>query len=199
LFVGTGLREIFRRFKIGDRKDWQHAQREFYGEKPPLAFWPERRGKYYTGDKEEILRQGFLESIRVAEGLGARQMRIDNFAKKRTARRVKRRIEMWWVCSGYSGFEVNVLNGEAQVTMLILTPAMPPLPDVRKAKLERPGIIWTVASRETLQSYVDYYRKDQKRYPKISPAYSAGDDEEEAELGRLEKLSEDPPRRRKGR
>ena len=79
---------------------------------------------------------------------------------------VGRLLETWWLCSG-NRFEVNVLDGDGQLIMMILTPAMPELPDSRKPKLESDGIIWTVAHKDVLSRYLGEYRKDQSRFPAL--------------------------------
>jgi len=169
LLSGDDVADVYRKLKIGASVDWRHMQREFYAEEGPLAYWPyDRYG--YLGNKQEILRQGALEAIRVAERLPDSKITRQHFRKASPAEPVKRRLETWWVCSG-SRFEINVLDGDTQTTMMILTPAMPVLPDKRKPILEHDGFIWTVGQKDVLQGYLGEYRSDQTRYPTLKQPY----------------------------
>jgi hypothetical protein len=169
LLSGDPLAGIYRQLGIGNAPDWRHLEREFYAEEGLLAYWPYNRFGY-LGNKQEILRQGTLEAIRVADGLPASKMTRQYFNKPVTPGPVDRRLETWWMCSG-NRFEVNVLDGDVQVTMMILTPAMPPLPDSRKVKLEQDGDIWTVGHKDVLSRYLSEYRADQTRYPTLEQPY----------------------------
>ena len=169
LFSGQDLADAYASLRIGTAADRRHLAREFYAEEGPLAYWPyDRYG--YLGNKQEILRQGVLEAIRVAQGLSESRMTRRHFSRPWPDEPVPRRLESWWMCSG-NRFEVNVLDGDTQVTMMILTPAMPALPDSRKPKLEHDGFIWTVALRRVLQGYIAEYPAGQTRYPTLKPAY----------------------------
>jgi hypothetical protein len=189
LLTGDPLAGIYRHLRIGAAADWRHLEREFYAEDGPLAYWPyDRYG--YLGNKQEILRQGALETIRAADGLPDSKMIRSNFNKPLPPDPVARRIESWWMCSG-NRFEVNVCNGDTQTTMLILTPAMPKLPDNRKPKLEDDGYIWTVGHKDVLAGYIDEYRKDQSRYPALKKAYKISRGaKERRDLRRIEKFQE---------
>jgi hypothetical protein len=169
LLSGDSIAGVYRELGIGKAPDWRHLEREFYAEEGPLAYWPYNRFGY-LGNKQEILRQGALEAIRVADGLPASNMTRQYFNKPGTACPVDRHLETWWMCSG-NRFEVNVLDGDIQVTMMILTPAMPPLPDSRKVKLEKDGDIWTVGHKDVLSRYLSEYRADQTRYPTLEQPY----------------------------
>jgi hypothetical protein len=189
LLSGQSLADVYRQQRIGGRADWTHLEREFYAEEGPLAYWPYNRYGY-LGNKQEIMRQGILETIRVAEGLAESRITRQHFNRPWPERPVQRRVETWWVCSG-SRFEVNVLSGDTQVTTLLLTPAMPVLPDNRKPKLEQDGFLWTIAHRDVLQGYIGEYRSDQSRYPTIKAAYKvARRDKESKPLGRINKFQE---------
>ncbi len=113
-----------------------------------------------------------------------------HFNKPVPSRPVDRRMETWWMCSG-NRFEVNVLDGDVQVTMMILTPAMPALPDKRKVKLENDGFIWTTGHKDVLARYLSEYRSDQSRYPTLEQPYriSRGA-RERRDLRRINKFSE---------
>lgn len=178
LLSGLSLADAYRELRIGTSADWRHLEREFYADDGPLAYWPYNRFGF-LGNKEEILRQGALETIRVAEGLSASQMTFRHFEHPwpKEHEPPARAIESWWVCMGDHCFEIDVLDGARQVTMMIMTPRMPFLPDKRKPKLEKDGFIWTVAHRHLLEEYLGEYRKDQSRYPKIKPVYRIGCDD----------------------
>lgn len=189
LLAGDPIAGIYRHLGIGQAKDWRHLEREFYAEEGALAYWPYNRWGY-LGNKQEILRQGAIETIRVAEGLPESKMTRQHFSRPWTPGPVRHRVETWWMCSG-NRFQVDVLKGDAQVTMMILTPHMPPLPDSRKVKLEHDGFIWTVAHKEVLTGYLGQYRSDQSRYPKLKDAYKASRGARDRKnLGRLAKFSE---------
>lgn len=189
LFSGIGLADVYRQLGIGKAADWRHLEREFYAEEGALAYWPYNRWGY-LGNKEEILRQGVLEAIRVAEGLAESKMTRAHFKKPGTAKPVKQRLETWWLCSG-SRFEVNVLQGDAQVTMMILTPALPNLPSSRKVKLEKDGFIWTVGHKDVLQRYIGEYPEGQSRYPKLKESYKTSRrTKERRDLRRINKFQE---------
>lgn len=189
LLSGETIADTYRRLGIGRAADWRHLEREFYAEDGPLAYWPYNRYGY-LGNKHEILRQGALEAIRVVEGLPASKMTRAHFRKPCTPQPVERRLETWWICSGY-GLEVDVLDGDTQVTALILTPSMPVLPDSRKPKLEKDGVIWTVAHKNVLTRYRGEYRTDQTRYPDIQDPYPVTRAPKVArELGRINKFDE---------
>jgi hypothetical protein len=189
LLAGDSLAGVYRHLGIGNAPDWRHLEREFYAEEGPLAYWPHNRFGY-LGNKQEILRQGVLEAIRLAEGLPESKMARQYFRKAATTAAVGRRLESWWMCSG-NRFEVNVLDGDTQVTMMILTPAMPSLPDSRKVKLEHDGDIWTMGHKDVLAKYLGEYRTDQQRYPTLLPAYkTAKGAKERRELRRINKFRE---------
>ncbi|MAT83285.1 MAG: hypothetical protein CMQ43_12005 [Gammaproteobacteria bacterium] len=189
LLAGDPLAGIYRQLRIGTAADWRHLEREFYAEDGPLAYWPYNRYGY-LGNKQEILRQGVLEAIRVAERLPDTSMTRSHFAKPLPPDPVGRRIETWWICSGMH-FEINVCDGDAQTTMILLTPAMPFLPDSRKPKLEQDGFIWTVGHKNQLEFYLSEYRKDQDRYPTLKKAYKTGGSaKERKDLRRLEKFQD---------
>jgi hypothetical protein len=185
LFAGDSLADAYRHLRIGSSADWRHLEREFYADEEPLAYWPYNRFGF-LGNKQEILRQGALEAIRVAEGLSASQMTRRYFDKPWPDEPPARRLESWWVCMGDHCFEIDVLDGELQVTMMIMTPRMPFLPDKRKPKLEKDGFIWTVAHRHLLEEYLGEYRKDQDRYPKIEPVYRIAGHDRRAGAGQAE-------------
>lgn len=189
LLAGDPIAGIYRHLRIGNAADWRHLEREFYAEEGPLAYWPCNRFGY-LGNKQEILRQGALDALRVAEGLPESKMTRAHFNRPGSAHPVGRRLETWWMCSG-NRFEVNVLDGDVQVTMMILTPAMPALPDKRKVKLENDGFIWTTGHKDVLARYVGEYRSDQTRYPTLKQPYriSRGS-RERRDLRRIEKFSE---------
>ncbi len=190
LLAGDPLAGVYRHLGIGKAADWRHLEREYYAEDGPLAYWPYNRFGY-LGNKQEILRQGVLETIRVADGLAESKMTRSHFKTPLPPDPVSRRIESWWMCSG-NRFEVNVLDGDAQVTMMILTPAMPSLPDSRKPKLEHPGDIWTVGHKNVLQGYLGEYRKDQTNYPALQQPYkiSKGGGKDRRDLRRINKFEE---------
>lgn len=170
LFSGISLADVYRQLRIGTSADWRHLEREYYADEGPLAYWPYNRFGF-LGNKQEILRQGALETIRVVEGLTDAQMTRSYFNRPWPDEPPARELESWWVCMGDHCFEIDVLDGERQVTMMIMTPRMPFLPDNRKPKLEKDGFVWTVAHRHMLEEYLGEYRKDQSRYPEIKPAY----------------------------
>lgn len=189
LLAGHTLADVYKSLGIGNRADWRHLEREFYAEEGPLAYWPYNRYGY-LGNKQEILRQGLLESIRVAERLPESRMNRRYFSRPKPADPVERPLETWWMCSG-NRFEVNVLEGDRQVTMMILTPAMPSLPDSRKVKLEHPGFIWTVGHQTVLQGYRNEYPKGQTRYPTLKQAYRVARRERDwRQLRRINKFQE---------
>jgi hypothetical protein len=70
LLSGDPLAGVYRHLRIGTAADWRHLEREFYAEEGHLAYWPYNRYGF-LGNKQEILRQGALETIRVVEGLPA--------------------------------------------------------------------------------------------------------------------------------
>lgn len=189
LLAGDPLVGVYRHLRIGAAPDWRHLEREFYAEDGPLAYWPDNRWGY-LGNKEEILRQGILETIRVVEGLSEAKMTRRHFARPWPDVPVERALETWWMCSG-SRFEVNVLDGDSQVTMMLLTPAMPELPDSRKVKLENPGFIWTVGHKDRLASYLADYPK-QDKYPSLKQPYrvARGNAKARKELRRINKFQE---------
>ncbi len=189
LLSGRPLARVYQDLGIGTAADRRHLEREFYAEEGPLAYWPyDRYG--YLGNKQEILRQGLLETVRVVEGLPASSMTRQHFKRPQGDEPVSRRLETWWMCSG-NRFEVNVLDGDSQVTMMILTPASPPLPDKRKAKLEHDGFIWTIGHKDVLSSYLGQYRSDQTRYPTLEPAYKvSGSTVGRRDLRRINKFTE---------
>lgn len=189
LLCGDPIAGIYRQLGIGSAKDWRHLEREFYGEDGALAYWPYNRWGY-LGNKQEILRQGALEAIRVAERLPASRMTRQNFRTPVEPKPVKRYIETWWMCSG-NRFEVNVLDGDHQVTMMILTPGMPNLSDNRKVKLEKDGFVWTVAHKDVLKRYLSEYPAGQSRYPKLQDPYPISKGaKERKDLGRINKFQE---------
>lgn len=189
LLAGDPLAGIYRHLGIGKAADWRHLEREFYAEDGALAYWPNNRWGY-LGNKQGILRQGILETLRVAEGLAESKMTRQHFRKTVPPKPVRRRIETWWLCSG-SRFEVNVLDGENQVTMMILTPAMPDLPDNRKVKLEKDGIIWTVGHKDVLKRYLSEYPAGQKRYPTLKEPYNVSRGaKDRKDLRRINKFQE---------
>lgn len=189
LLSGEPIAGIYRQLKIGSAPDWRHLEREFYAENGALAYWPfDRYG--YLGNKEEILRQGALETLRVVDNLPEAKMTRQYFNKPGADEPVRRRVETWWMCSG-NRFEVNVLDGDSQVTMMILTPGMPALPDNRKVKLENDGFIWTVAHKDVLSRYLGEYRGDQARYPTVKQPYRISQgSRQRSELGRINKFTE---------
>lgn len=190
LLAGDPLADVYKQLGIGKSGDWRHLEREFYAEEGLLAYWPSNRYGY-LGNKQEILRQGLLETIRVAEDLPEDRITRQHFKNPWPDQDVKRHLETWWLCSG-NRFEVNVLDGEGRLIMMILTPAMPELPDSRKPKLENDGVIWTVAHKDVLTRYLNEYRQDQSRYPSIRDPYkvagTAGRDARD--LRRINKLDE---------
>jgi hypothetical protein len=190
LLSGDPLAGVYRHLGIGKAPDWRHLEREFYAEEGHLAYWPYNRFGY-LGNKQEILRQGVLEAIRVAEGLPESKMTRQHFKKECAAEEVERRLESWWICMGHC-FEVHVLDGENQVTMIILTPPMPHLPDERKVKLEQDGFIWTIGDKHPLMHYRSEYRVDQSRYPAVLPPYkvSGAAGKNARDLRRLNKFQE---------
>jgi hypothetical protein len=190
LLSGDPLAGIYRHLGIGNAKDWRHLEREYYAEDGALAYWPENRWGY-LGNKQEILRQGALEAIRVAERLPESKMTRQNFKKPVPPTPVERRLETWWMCSG-SRFEVNVLDGENQVTMMILTPAMPPdLADSRKVKLEKDGFVWTVGHKDVLKRYLNEYPAGQSRYPTLKDSYKVSKGaKDRKDLRRINKFQE---------
>lgn len=189
LLSGESLADVFKSLRLGNRRDWQHLEREFYAEEGPLAYWPYNRYGF-LGNKQEILRQGLLETIRVAEQLPETRINRRHLSRPWPADPVVRPLETWWMCSG-TRFEVNVLDGDRQVTIMILTPAMPKLPDSRKVKLENPGFIWTVGQRAVLQGYRDEYPAGQTRYPTLKQAYRVARRQRQwRELRRLNKFQE---------
>lgn len=189
LLSGDPLAGIYRQLGVGRAPDWRHLEREFYAEDGPLAYWPDNRWGY-LGNKQEILRQGALEAIRVAEGLPESKMTRRHFARSGPEKPVKQRLETWWLCSG-NRFEVNILKGEVQVMMMILTPGMPNLPDSRKVKLESDGFIWTVGHKDVLKRYIGEYPAGQTRYPTLKQPYriSKGD-RDRRDLRRINKFQE---------
>jgi hypothetical protein len=190
LLSGDPLAGVYRHLRIGTAADWRHLEREFYAEEGHLAYWPYNRYGF-LGNKQEILRQGALETIRVVEGLPASKITRAYFKQPWPDEPVTRRLESWWVCMGHHSFEIDVLNGDVQTTMIIMTPAMPFLPDNRKPKLEKDGFIWTVGDRHVLEEYLGEYREDQSRYPVLEPAYKVtGHGSKDHHLRRLEKLTE---------
>jgi len=190
LLSGNSLAGVYRELGIGRAADWRHLEREFYAGEGPLAYWPDN--KYgYLGSKEEILRQGILETLRLAEGLAEDQMTRQHFRKPWDGHGVERFLETWWLCSG-NRFEINVLNGDGRLIMMILTPAMPELPDSRKPRLENDGIIWTVAHKDVLSRYLGEYRRDQSRYPTLRDPYrvSGAAGRQGRDLRRINKFDE---------
>jgi hypothetical protein len=189
LLSGDSLAGIYRQLGIGSAPDWRHLEREFYAEEGPLAYWPYNQFGY-LGNKEEILRQGVLEAIRVAQRLPESKITRAHFRKPWPDEAVERRLESWWICAGHS-FEVHVLEGEGQVTMIIMTPPMPFLPDSRKVKLEKDGFIWTVGHKDVLAVYRSEYRADQSRYPTLKQPYkTAKGNRKSRDLRRLPKFQE---------
>lgn len=189
LLAGDPIAGVYRHLGVGKAPDWRHLEREFYAEDGALAYWPYNRYGY-LGNKQEILRQGALEAIRVAQRLPESKITRAHFNKRWPDAPVERRLETWWMCSG-NRFEVNVLDGDSQVTMMILTPAMPTLPDSRKEKLENDGFIWTVGNKSVLSGYIGEYRQDQSRYPTLKPPYKISRGaQERKDLGRINKFTE---------
>ena len=189
LLSGASLRQACENAAIGEQQDWQHLELEYYAEESPLAYWPTSQWPD-IGNKQEVIRQGLLEAIRVAEGLEPDEVTPGQFDDQQGAGKpVKRNIEMWWCCAGHH-FEVNVLDGANQVTMVILTPSMPTLPDDRKVKLEKDGFIWIVGHKDELQGYIDTYPA-QDRLPELQPVYPIpGREAENEPLRRLNKFTE---------
>lgn len=189
LLCGDPLAGVFRQLGVGGAADWRHLEREFYAETGSLAYWPYDRWGY-LGNKQEILRQGLLEAVRVAERLAESKMTRQNFRRPVAPDPVPRRLETWWLCSG-NRFEVDVLDGDNQVTMMILTPAMPDLPDKRKVKLEHDGFVWTVAHEDVITHYLGQYRSDQSRYPSVKQPYKVSKGaKDRRNLRRINKFSE---------
>ncbi len=179
LLTKPTLREVFESQNIGKKFEHAHLERHFYGDKNKYDYDDGKRGGYwpgnqwgYLGNKEEILRQAHIESIRAAEGLTREQVTVEGVEKAipDTKDPVTLPIETHWVCAGCY-FELVVHTGSYQVSTIILTPALPDLADDEKDDLELEGPVWTVGHQDQLAIHLAYYKESGKNKPTIDPVY----------------------------
>jgi hypothetical protein len=124
---------------INTPTDYSHAEKEWLGgPNEPLAWWP------YVPDKEEILREGFIQAYELA---------------LQDPKGVKP-IETYWI-PGWTAFAAVALAGPGVTYLLLLTPPPPPGRLVGTIDQE----VFVVASEQTIGSILDGYanRADAER------------------------------------
>jgi hypothetical protein len=172
----------------GTQGERDHMVRHFFGGQRRYedgkmgAYWPDDRWGY-LGNKVEIMRHGLLEAIRVAQGLDRGQMTPEGVGSyiANDAEVPLKPVETLWICAG-SHFEVVIHEGDYQVTMLLLTPSMPDIPDAEKADLEVIGKIWTVGLCYELEHHKEYYKKGAPNIPELEDVPEVLGREDESKL-----------------
>lgn len=117
---------------INTPTDYSHAEREWLGgPNEPLAWWP------YVPDKEEILREGFIQAYELA---------------LKDPKNVKP-IETYWI-PGFGSFAAVALAGPGEtISLLLLTP--PPPAGKLIGTIDQD--MYVVASEATIDTILDSY------------------------------------------
>lgn len=179
---GTPIWDIAVEMGYADADTAEHLKTHYYGT-GTQAYWPAEEWPD-IGDKEEIVRLGYMRAIETA-GVNLNDSDLDWVPRNDNGDAINAdgevihghelAIASYWVCAG-SHFEVSVSRTDEQVTLLILTPSLPALPERRRMRLPRPDDTWVVAPSSKVYGYVREFRVDQllSDDPSEKPHYYKG-------------------------
>ena len=172
LLMGHDFQKVYEDCGVALQSDHKHMQRHFLGEKrEDDAYWPDDQWGY-LGNKQEIIRIGALEAIRVAHGMTREDMVPENFKDPSGDNEPSGVvIETVWICAGHH-FECCVVELEPgeRVLRVFLTPSFPDIPDDKKpAMTDQNHTITVVGHQREMRAYQDYYPDHQDRIPPLIP------------------------------
>ncbi len=171
LLAGDDFKKIFRDCDIGSTEDREQTQRHFMGEsRSKNAYWPDDQWGY-LGVKQEIVRIGFLEAIRIAHGYERADMVAANFKDPSDDNKESGcLIDTVWICAGHY-FECCIVEIEPKQRVLhvILTPSFPDIPDDQKPIMTEKGPITVIGHERSIKGYQDYYPERQDPIPPLIP------------------------------
>lgn len=187
---GTPIWDIAVQMGYATQQVADHLRNHFYGT-GPNAYWP---GPDWAdiGDKEEIVRLGYMRAIETA-GVDLNDPSITWVPRNGNGDAINADDEVippyelpiasYWICAG-ARFEVAISRTDAQVTLMIMTPYLPDLPERQRMRLPNPDDIHAVAVESKIYEFVREFRLDQllSSNPAEKPHYYRGADNPQKQL-----------------
>lgn len=133
---GKPITEMLLHLKLVSKGQAAHLEKHWLPDKPP-GYWPRSRPK---GD---ILREGYIKALEVAIAADVP-------------------TSSYWICTG-EAFEVMILKGAMQVTILVATPEVPA--DTVPTVAQELQDIWIVCSADTADELLQPFEENWMHAP----------------------------------